>query len=430
MKVLIITYYWPPAGGPGVQRWLKFVKYFSHFGVEPIVYVPENPTYPLKDASLHTELPDTIKVIKHPIVEPYRFAQVFAKKETKTISKGIIANQEQQSFIQRLLLYVRGNFFIPDARKFWVSPSVRYLTTFLSENPVDAIITTGPPHSVHLIGQQLKEKINIPWIADFRDPWTTIGYHTQLKLTKGSQQKHLSLEQAVLDTTDHILVTSHTTKVQFEAKTNTPISVITNGYDIEKEHPSILDTNFTIAHIGSLLSGRNPLQLWKVLQDLTVEYPDFSKWFRLKLVGAVSTDVLEHIYASGLKPYVDLVGYISHDEAIQLQRSSQVVLLIEIDSPDTRCIIPGKVFEYMASKRPILALGPKDADVAKIIEETDSGHFFEYHEYERMKTQITNHFKAFQEKELVSQSKGIEKYSRESLTRELTKVLNAVVLNT
>ncbi|PKV51592.1 glycosyltransferase involved in cell wall biosynthesis [Aquimarina sp. MAR_2010_214] len=423
MKVLIITYYWPPAGGPGVQRWLKFVKYFREFDIEPVVYVPENPTYPLEDTSLLSEIPEGIEILKQPIFEPYRFAQFFSKKETKTISKGIIAGTAKQSFIQRLLLYIRGNFFIPDARRFWVKPSVKYLKKYLSENKIDTIVTTGPPHSIHLIGKELKQQTGVKWFADFRDPWTTIGYHDKLKLTKRSMQKHISMEKEVLSTADHIVVTSFTTQNEFKEITDTPISVITNGYDKESIPETILDTKFTISHIGSLLSGRNPENLWKALCDLTKENKAFSEAFQLQLVGAVSNDVLSSIREAGLSDFLELKGYVSHIDAIKIQRSSQVLLLIEIDSKDTRCIIPGKLFEYMVSKRPLIAIGPKDADISKIIKETNSGVFFEYQEYEKIKVQILEYFVQFQKGTLASHVIGVGKYSRRELTRVMAEIL-------
>ncbi|WP_370444339.1 glycosyltransferase family 4 protein [Aquimarina sp. AU58] len=427
MKILIITYYWPPAGGPGVQRWLKFVKYFRYFGIEPIVYVPENPTYPLEDTSLLSEIPEGIEVLKQPIFEPYRFAQVFSKNETKTISKGIIAGAAKQSFIQRLLLYIRGNFFIPDARKFWVKPSVRYLEKYLSENKINTIITTGPPHSIHLIGKGLKQHTGAKWIADFRDPWTTIGYHDKLKLTKRSMQKHTSMEKAVLNTADHIVVTSFITKKEFKEITDTPISVITNGYDKESIPETVLDTTFTISHIGSLLSGRNPKNLWKALYDLIEENKAFSEAFRLQLVGAVSDDVLSSIREAGLSDFLELKGYVPHIDAIQIQRSSQVLLLIEIDSKDTRCIIPGKLFEYMVSTRPIIAIGPKGADVSRLISETNSGTFFEYQEYEKIKAQILEYFVQFQKGTLASHVIGVGKYSRRELTKVMANTIKGIV---
>ncbi|GAA4272245.1 glycosyltransferase family 4 protein [Aquimarina gracilis] len=426
MKVLIITYYWPPAGGPGVQRWLKFVKYFRDFDIEPIVYVPENPTYAIEDKSLHSEIPEGLTVLKKPIFEPYKFAQFFSKKDTKTISKGIITNTGKQSFIQKLLLYVRGNFFIPDARKYWVNPSVKYLKKYLSENKIDTIITTGPPHSIHLIGKELKNRLNVNWIADFRDPWTTIGYHDKLKLTKRSSSRHKTLEKEVLTNADHITVTSFTTKKEFEQITHQPISVITNGYDFEKIEKTKVDEQFTVSHIGSLLSGRNPINLWKALYELTKERSDFAAMFQLQLVGAVSEDVLASIKEAGLSNFLKLQGYVSHKEAIKIQRSSQVLLLIEIDSEETKCIIPGKLFEYIVSKRPVLAIGPKDADISKLIAETNSGHFFEYHEGRDIKSQILQYFKFFEEGKLVSNVSNIEKYSRRELTKSMSEVIKKV----
>ncbi|HMB99557.1 MAG TPA: glycosyltransferase, partial [Flavobacteriaceae bacterium] len=226
-KALIITYYWPPAGGPGVQRWLKFVKYLPEFGIEPIVYTPENPNYPILDKSLLGEVPKGITVLKQPIKEPYKFAKIFSRKKSQTISKGIIKERNSQSVLERIMLYIRGNFFIPDARKFWVKPSVNYLSKFINNNEVDIVITTGPPHSLHLIGLQLKKELGVKWVADFRDPWTTIGYHKKLKLTKHSQSKHEKLEHQVLYSVDKIIVTSESTKKEFEQKTNKPVEVIT-----------------------------------------------------------------------------------------------------------------------------------------------------------------------------------------------------------
>ena len=263
-KVLIITYYWPPAGGPGVQRWLKFVKYLRDFEIEPIVYIPENPNYPLQDASLEKEIPKDIKILSHKISEPYKFAELLSSKKTKRISSGVIQTKNQ-SLLEKLMLWVRGNFFIPDARKNWVGPSISYLSDILEKENIDTIVTTGPPHSVHLIGDGLKQKFDLRWVADFRDPWTSIGYHKKLKLTKSSQQKHKQLENQVLNNADQIVVTSETTKLEFKSITKKPISVITNGHDSEYSGGSNLEDHFTITHIGSLLTGRNPQNLWKVL---------------------------------------------------------------------------------------------------------------------------------------------------------------------
>lgn len=422
-KVLIITYYWPPAGGPGVQRWLKFVKYLPDFNIEPIVYIPENPTYPLMDEKLLSEVPAKVTILKNKIIEPYAWASVFSKKSTKKISSGIIPNQKKQSFVQKMMLWIRGNLFIPDARVLWVKPSVNYLSKYIQENNIETVITTGPPHSLHLIGLQLKEKLNINWIADFRDPWTTIGYHKALKLTASSAQKHKTLEKKVMNTADFLLVTSPTTKKEFEAITTKPIHVITNGYDVENVGRPTLDEKFTLAHIGSFLSERNPRILWKALRELIKENPEFRKHFELKLIGATSQEVLDAIEEFKLNAFVNNLGYVSHQEAVEQQRKSQVLLLIEIDSEDTKSIIPGKLFEYMVSERPILAIGPKDADFSVILQQTNTGTFALYDEKDKVKETILKYFNSYLEQNLKVYPVGLQQYSRKSLTRELAALL-------
>jgi galactitol-specific phosphotransferase system IIB component len=243
-KILIITYYWPPAGGPGVQRWLKFVKYLPDFGVQPIVYIPENPTYPIVDNNLLKEVLDTAIILKQSIFEPYQLASFFSKNKTKKMNAGIIPNQKKQRFLDKILLWIRGNLFIPDARFFWIKPSISYLEKYIIENKIETIITSGPPHSLHLIGLGLKNKLNLKWFADFRDPWTTIGYHKALRLSNYAAKKHKELERQVLNSADAIIVTSKTTKTEFQAITDKPITVITNGYDDEVVEKQTKDIHF------------------------------------------------------------------------------------------------------------------------------------------------------------------------------------------
>jgi galactitol-specific phosphotransferase system IIB component len=423
-KLLIITYYWPPAGGPGVQRWLKFVKYLPEFDVQPIVYVPENPTYPIVDAHLETEVSDKAIILKNPIFEPYQLASFLSKNKTKKISSGIIPNQKKQSFLDKFLLWIRGNLFIPDARFFWVKPSVQYLEKYIRENEIDTIVTSGPPHSLHLIGLELKQKMNLKWLADFRDPWTTIGYHKSLRLSDYAAKKHKKLESQVLNSADTIIVTSKTTKAEFQALTNKPIAVITNGFDVEKVEKQMLDTKFSLAHIGSFLSERNPSILWESLVELCAEVPEFKSHLEIKLMGAVSQEVLETISQFGLTSYLNNLGYVSHSEAVEHQRKSQVLLLIEINSEDTKSIIPGKLFEYMVSERPIVAIGPKDSDFAEIIINTNTGVFFDYSEKARLKQTIFDYYHQFLEGKLQSNGVGLQHYSRRNLTKQLVELIN------
>lgn len=422
-KVLIILYYWPPAGGPGVQRWLKFVKYLPEFGIEPIVYCPENPSYPIVDESLLREVSEDLTIIKQPIREPYRFANLISKKDAKHISSGVIPKKKKQSLIQRLMLYIRGNFFIPDARKNWVKPSVHYLSDYIKANQINTIISTGPPHSLHLIGLELKTQLGVRWLADFRDPWTTIGYHKKLKLSRSSAEKHRHYEAQVLQTADEIIVTSENTKREFLSKTKQPISVITNGYDAHDVKRPTKDDAFSMAHIGSLLSERNPKQLWEAISELIEAHDDFRNAFRLKLIGVVSDDVLQTLKAYQLEPYINKVGYVSHEEAIKEQMASRILLLVEIDSEDTKVIIPGKLFEYMASSTPIMAVGPKGSDVETILKTTNTGHYFYYDDKERIKSQILSYFQAYKSNSLIVNAIGLEQFSRKTLTRQLSEVL-------
>ena len=382
-KLLIITYYWPPAGGPGVQRWLKFVKYLPDFGIQPIVYVPKNPTYPILDEVLQKDVPDQAIILKNKIFEPYQLAGFFSKNVTQKISSGIIPAVKKQTYLQRFLLWIRGNVFIPDARYLWVKPSVAYLKKYILENQIETIVTSGPPHSLHLIGLHLKKELNVKWFADFRDPWTTIGYHKSLRLSSFAEKKHKQLEFEVLNSADTIIVTSKTTKEEFKALTSRPIEVITNGYDVENIPKQILDEKFTLAHIGSFLSERNPKLLWEVVSELINENQSFATHFELKLIGKVSQEILDSIAIVQLESYVNNLGYVSHQEALEHQRKSQVLLLIEIDSPQTKSIIPGKIYEYLVSERPIIAIGPKDSDFAEIITSTNTGVFFTYDEKEK-----------------------------------------------
>ncbi|WP_299390803.1 glycosyltransferase family 4 protein [uncultured Gelidibacter sp.] len=422
-KALIITYYWPPAGGPGVQRWLKFVKYLPDFGIHPIVYIPENPSYPLLDQTLLDDIPKEVTILKQPITEPYRLAEIFSKQASKTISSGVIPKEKKQTAIQKLMLYVRGNYFIPDARKEWVKPSVSYLSYYIKEHQIETVITTGPPHSLHLIGLQLKARLGIKWIADFRDPWTTIGYHKKLKLSASAAKKHEHMEKQVLTTADHIIVTSGNTKTEFAAKSNRPVTVITNGYDYQQLPKTEKDQRFSVAHIGSLLSERNPKALWKVLGELIQEHDHFKDTFILKLIGVVSDDVLNTIRQFIPENNIDIVGYVTHKEALVHQRQSQLLLLIEIDSEDTKAIIPGKLFEYMVAETPIVAVGPPDSDVEGIIKSTNTGRYFGYHSEPELKAHLLSCYEAYKNSTLATHPIGLQQYSRKALTQKLAELI-------
>jgi glycosyltransferase involved in cell wall biosynthesis len=422
-SVFIVAYYWPPAGGPGVQRWLKFAKYLVQSGIDTTVVVPENPDYPVTDHSLLNEIPKPVKVIKVPINEPSRKIKKLAGSDTDRLQKGIIS--KKPGLLEKLLLWVRGNYFIPDARKSWASRVV----AALEQDPIfltcNNLITTGPPHSVHLIGLQLKKKQllkDINWIADFRDPWTTIGYHKKLKLSRSSARKHIELEKRVLQNADKIIVTSPTTRAEFEAKTSIPVQIITNGFDIQPNSTAQPETRFTVSHIGTLLEDRNPLALWDALAQLVEEHDEFAQDFQLQLAGNVSSHVVDSIKECGLAEHLDVIGYVDHRTATRLMYDSQLLLLIEIDSPNTTAIIPGKLFEYLASRRPIIAVGPEGSDIRSILESTKAGKYYTY-QVNELKQDVLKHYKLYKSGKLLGNSNNIEQFSREALTDQLIEIL-------
>ncbi len=421
-KVLIVTYYWPPAGGPGVQRWLNFIKYLPENGVEPILYIPKDPHYPIKDNSLIKEVPEGLTIYRNAIWEPYKLASLISSRKTSRISSGIIKSKKP-SLLERVFLWVRGNFFIPDARTFWVKPSIQYLSDIIDKEQIQTVITSGPPHSLHLIGIGLKQRKTVKWIADFRDPWTSIGYHKELRLTKRSQKKHKALELNVLNNADEIIVTSRTTKREFSALTNRPITVITNGFDTNYDGRAELDADFTISHIGSLLSERNPKVLWRVLSELVKEHPNFRKALQIQLIGVVSEDVIKEVNEHNLGSALKVLPYLPHEEALKAQRRSQVLLLAEINSVETKGIIPGKLFEYLAARRPVLAIGPAGWEAGELVRDTGAGIVFTYENEKELKEAIWGWFEAYQNKTLVMPITGIEKFSRKELTKKLAAQL-------
>ncbi len=422
--MLVITYYWPPAGGPGVQRWLRFISYLAEFGIEPVLYIPENPAYPMLDPSLEEAVPPRLRIYKKKISEPLQWAGSIFRREVKRISKGIIPERKPTP-LEKLLLWVRGNFFIPDARVLWVKPSVRYLKTVLREEQIDTVVTTGPPHSLHLIGLRLKRQAGVRWVADFRDPWTSIGYHDKLRMGPRARKKHTALEKTVLGAADKILVTSKTTRDEFRGLTGQPVIVITNGYEASDYAavPRQPDGYFSLSHIGSLLSGRNPRALWRALQSLCRENEAFRAAFRLRLVGVVAREVQDSIREFGLDEYTEYEDYLPHDKAVAMQTRSQLLLLVEIDAAETRGILPGKLFEYLASRRPILAIGPGGWEAGGIIRDMGAGDVFSYDEADRIKAALLRWFEAFQKGPLPATDAPIEAYSRKELTRALAREL-------
>jgi glycosyltransferase involved in cell wall biosynthesis len=433
-KVLVLTYYWPPSGGAGVQRWLKFVKFMHLYNWEPIVYTAQNGEMPVEDKSLMKDVPQNLQVLKTPIWEPYTFYKRFIgrKKEDK-INASFLNENKKTGLAEKISIWIRGNFFVPDARKFWIKPSIGYLSDFIEKNTISYIISSGPPHSMHLIALGLKKKFpDIKWIADFRDPWTNIDFYEKLMLSKWADRLHHQQELNVLLHADKVLSIGSAMNSEFKqmyvnagGKEEGKFKVITNGFDEEDiVHNEVSkDKKFSIAHIGTLVKDRNPEILWQVLGDLVKENSEFKKQLEIKLVGKVDLFVKEQLKEYRLTAFVKKIDYLPHNEVILEQQKSKVLLLLVNNTKNAKGILTGKFFEYMASSSPILAIGPIDGDLAEIIHETNTGLISGFEDAESLRRNILSYFSGAT---INKNESRVQKYSRKELTRKLCDLLNTM----
>ena len=432
-KVLIITYYWPPSGGSPVLRWLKFAKYLRNYGWEPVIYTPENPQPQEYDESNIKEIPEGIEIIKRKIREPYRFYKILTgKKRSDKLSAAFISEKKGNRVFNKLSVWLRSNLFIPDPRRFWIGPSIRFLSRYLKRNPVNAVITTAPPHSMHLIGLGLKKKYDLPWLADFRDPWTKIDFYSALSLTRWADKKHRKLEKKVLQSADCIITIGDTMAKEFASLGANRVITITNGFDdeIDLTRQDVKpDQKFSILHVGSIPSSRNVISLWKVLSQLVETSELFKQNLELKLIGSVDHTVIQSIKEAGLENFLVKSEYLPHNEAIKKMASSQVLLLLINNTENSKGILTNKFFEYLSVKRPILAIGPEDGDAGKIISHTQAGKIAEYSDEKKIHIIINDYFKLYLENKLEVKTKNTDNFTRKNCTKKLAEVLDSFVIN-
>jgi glycosyltransferase involved in cell wall biosynthesis len=421
-KVLIISYYWPPAGGSGVQRWLKFTKYLPKYNWQPIIYTPENPYFEVKDQALLNDIPAEAKIWKTPIWEPYALKDKLFGKGSESQSAGVITNKK--SLKNKLLNWVRGNVFIPDPKIYWVRPSVKVLLKKILEEDIHHIITTGPPHSMHLIGLGLKKAMpNLKWIADFRDPWSELDLLNEFQLNNSSMKKHKDLEREVLQTADVTLTVSETWVKDLKRLGGNRVELITNGYDADDfELKPKTNDKFIIGHYGLLNHLRNPKYLWKSLNSLCEENTEFNGRLEIHLSGNIDAEVITEIESySCLKGKVKQLGYLSHAQVLEQYNQADVLLLLLFNSKSGIGNYPGKIFEYFAARKPILSFGPKESDAKKLIEKSKNGMCFSY-DKTKLKDDILDLFK--NENQFNFDNTG--SFSREKLTKDLSDLLNNI----
>ena len=427
-KVLIITYYWPPASGPGVQRFLKICKYLRMFEWEPIVLTVRNGSYPSFDETLIHDIPDNLSVYKTQTCEPFTLFNKFSGKKGRDSSVGFINMNQKKSLFQRIAFFIRANFFIPDARIGWKSFALRQAYRIIKKEQIDAVITTGPPHSTHLIGHKLKYKFHLPWIADFRDPWTTVYYNEIFPRTKFTEKLDYHLESKVLRESDLVTVVSHGLKEEYMGRAQR-LEIIYNGYDEEDViHSATEKSNiFTLSYIGNLKPNQNITMLWEALNELKKEINHFSQLFRLRFIGNIDNQILEDVNHNNLQDITETKSFVPHREATKLMSASNMLLFIVPFVTNNRLIITGKLFEYIASQTPILSIGPTGGNAAKILSESGRDDMITYDDKEQCKQLIKQYFQEWIkiEYQLKKHSnQNIEKYSRRYLTKLLSNYLN------
>ncbi|MCL2501524.1 MAG: glycosyltransferase family 4 protein [Bacteroidales bacterium] len=427
-RVLIITYYWPPSGGSGVQRWLKMAKYLPEFGWEPVIYTPQNPELMAKDEELLREVAPNLQVWKRPIFEPYSLYKWFTGKKGQALQPGFISDHtDKVPRKERIALFIRSNFFFPDPRCFWRRPSVRYLKKRLKKEPVDRIITTGPPHSMHLIGKDLHRKTGIPWLADFRDPWTGMYYFKHLNMLASTLKRHKRAEEAIVREANVVTVVSPQMKRDFLPLKPKRIEVIFNGYDEDdfEVEPLSLDGKFTICHTGLFTRDANPDRLWQALSSIVAENEGFKEKLHILLVGQTDGIVKKSIEEAGLLPHTQFVPYVSHSEAVAYQKGANLLLLTLKKEPESQGIITGKFFEYLAARKPVLGIGPVGGDLAEILAECNAGTMHEFEDFEGLRRSLLHYYRFFSWKKPweASLPQVIAAYSRKSLCGKMAELL-------
>ena len=432
-KVLILTYYWPPSGGPGVQRVLKFAKYLPEFGWQPIILTVKNGEYPALDHTLKKDIPKECIVYKVKSLDPTGIYKRFVgmKKEDKIPVAALAA--ENDNLGKRIAHWVRLNLFIPDAKVGLISPFVKKAKEIIKEHHIDVILASSPPHSLQIAANRLSKKHHLPWVCDLRDPWTDIYHYDNIKRFILSDKFNHSLEHKVITNADKLITVSPYFTRRFNHKANRDDAVfIPNGFDrddldnrnAERKH----DETFQISYVGNMSPNQNVEVFWQVIKDLSDKDALFKERFKLCLVGDIQEKVKQSISETGIDQYVSYLGYLPHNEAFGFIKNSDALLFIVGRSKHNKGVLTGKIFEYFSTKNPILSIGPTDGDAAKIISDVNKISMRDYDDYDGLYHNLSTLFTAWKDKTIDNyrSSEDTMKYSRKALTGELVTVLNGL----
>ena len=433
-KVLIIAYYWPPSGGSGVQRWLKFVKYLPEFGWTPHVFTPENPSYPVIDKSLENDVPAEAVVVRFPIWEPYdafrRLSSILdAKKNARPVGTSMVSAKRTSTF-QRISTWIRANWLVPDPRVFWVKPSANFLQDYIRKHDIKRVITTGPPHSVHLIGYELKRRNpGITWFADFRDPWSEWGFLDSLGVGPRARAAHRKAEQKVLQQCDVILTITPFYQRQFAKLSGRNVTLLTNGFDDAdfKNLKLSATAKFVIRHVGTINEKCDPRPFILALADMLRNDPAFRRDVQLDFVGDVHPQFREFVERiPEVNAITKFTPPVPHSALIDLYATSSLLLLVLTGYKDAEGYMPGKLFEYIATGLPILGIGPEQGDAAQLLNESGAGKMIDGSEAANITIALKDAHRHWQEGDTLVHRSSDERYSRRGITRQLADLLLAV----
>lgn len=432
-RVLVVTYYFPPSGGPGVQRVLKFVKYLREFGYEPTVLTVEEGAFPQHDEELVTEIPPGVAIHRTRSLDPFGvYAFLTGRSKKDAVMVGTV--RREGGFIERAASWMRANVFLPDARVGWVPFAVREGIRLHREQRFDVVFTSGPPHSVHLIGKKLKRRVGIPWVADFRDLWSDTNFYDELPITSIARAHDRRLEQRVLSEADRIVTVSPYWKrilVEKSGRQDDELVVVHNGFDETdfETHTEPAGQNaglFTLAHVGSLYGARNPEVLWAAIKGLR-DKGDVER-LRIRLIGIVDNRVHEAIAANGLEAIVDATPYVSHSGAVKAMCSASALLLVIERFQNDAGMITGKLYEYLAAGRPVVGVGPTIGDAADLLASTSAGRMIDRSDVDGLAEHLKILYQQWESGAPLqgAASEDIRLYSRREQTRVLAVALDAI----
>jgi len=417
-KILIITYYWPPCGGVGVQRWLRFVKYLPQYGWEPVVLTTTDGDYPALDISLLVDVSEDIKVIR---TKTPTFGNLYRKVGESKIPHGSLEVNSEDPWLKKLSIWIRLNLVIPDARRIWNRFAFHAAKRELRKNKYDAVVTTGPPHSTHLVGLKLKRKFNINWLVDLRDPWTQMGYLKNVKRLKLTSFYDKKLENKVVKKCDTVIAASQKIIADLNCS-SCKIHLITNGFDPDdyiRIKKSRFDDNFNLNYFGTLPPESNPVSVLKAIKQL---HGKGITDIKMNFWGNISEEVKKKLKILDQLDIIRFHQHVSHKEAIELMVNSSLLLLMINNVKNNEGIITAKIFEYMGSGVPILGIGPLKSEPADILKETGSGEMYQYDDIGKIADHIETEYDRWK-KDKKANPKDIAKYSCVKLAEKLNSVL-------